>query len=161
MNSDTETRCPLLIWAVAYVGTVAGGDVLLRLAAGRSGTPWLAYPATVSLVAVWVSAVALEVLVSRGWTCDWVERAGSRFGLYALSFIVGIFVWSGVTAERNVPLWYRAVVIGLFVVPLVALATSHSTHRFGKALRLVARVPVVVLLLIIATLLFFAITNHM
>jgi hypothetical protein len=93
--------------------------------------------------------------------CDWVERPRARVALCALSFVAGIFIWSGVTAERNVPLWYRVVVLGLFVAPLLALAATHSTHRFGKALLFVARIPVVVLLMIIATLLFFAITNHM
>ena len=160
IGSDTHPRCPLLIWAVAYVGTVAAGDALLRPAAILTVTPWLAYPATESFVAVCVSAVALEVLIARGWMCDWVERPRARFELCLLSFVVGIFVWSGVTAECSIPLWYRIVVIGLFVVPLLALAATHSTHRSSKALRLVARIPVIVLLMIIATLLFFAITNH-
>ena len=161
IGSDTQTRCPLLIWALAYVGTVAGSDALLRLAARATSTPWLAFPATVSFIAVCVSAAALEVLIARAWMCDWVERPRARFALYVLSFVVGIFVWSGVTTERDVPLWYRGVIIGLFVVPLVALTATHSTHRFGKELRLVARIPVIVLFMIIAALLFLAITNHM
>jgi hypothetical protein len=160
MSSDTEIRCPLLIWAVVYVGSIAGGDALLRLAADATGAPWLAYPATVSLAAVCVSSSALEILIGCGWMCDSVQRPSGRLAVYALAFMVGIFVWSGMTVGHNVPLWYRAVVIALFILPLLALAAAHSTHRFSKSLRLVARLPVIVLLMIIATLLFFAITNH-
>jgi hypothetical protein len=161
IGSETQPRCPLLIWALTYVGTVAGGDALMRPAARLTTTPWLSYPATESFVAACVSLAALELLIARGWVCEWVERPRARFALSVLSFVVGIFIWSGVTVDRAVPLWYRVVVIGLFVVPLLALAATHSTHRLGRWLSLVARIPVIVLLMILAALLFLAVTNHM
>ena len=161
MNSQMAERCPAFAWTTAYIAAIAGGDVLLRLAARSTDTTWLGYPATVSLVAVSASAVMLEVLISRGWSCEWIERLRSRVVIYALSFIVGIFVWSGVTVGYHVQTWYRAAVIGLFVAPLLALAATHSTHRFSKALRVVAGLPLMILVLIMATLVFFAITNHL
>jgi hypothetical protein len=68
-------------------------------------------------------------------------------------------IWSGLTTEHGVPLWYRAVVIALFVAPLLGLGATHVTHHLNKSLRLLASVPLIVLLLMLATLVFFAITN--
>lgn len=159
MSTNTEVHCPLLIWTLTYVGVIVVGDFVLRAAADSGGKAWLAQPVVVLLAAVSVSATVLEVLLRRGWSCDWIEQLSGRLVVYSLAFVVGIFVLSGVTTRYNVPLWYRAVVIALFIAPLVALAATHSTHRLTRPLRLIACLPVVVLSLIIAALLFFAITN--
>lgn len=159
MRSVNEARCPLFVWAVAYIAGISGADVLSRLAAKRAEEPWLAYPGTVSFAAVCVSVIVLECLIARGWKCEWVEHQRTRFFAYVLSFLVGMVIWSGLTTEHGVPIWYRAVVIALFVAPLVGLAATHATHHLNKALRMLARVPLIVLLLMIATLVFFAITN--
>jgi hypothetical protein len=63
--------------------------------------------------------------------------------------------------NEQVPVGYRAVVVLIFILPLLSLCATHSLRRGRLLLMNISRIPLLVLLIITVVLLALAITNYM
>lgn len=167
MSSNAKLRalaawaCPLVWWTATYLSAIAAGDPTLRLIGKRINEPSLGYPGVVSALAVVLAAVVLEVLLLRGWSCEWVSSiVYVRWLMYAFAFVVGLLLWSGTTTSYDVPLAYRAAVIGTVILPLIALVLSHSMTSHwefsesgaSRSLRWLGRGPLILFMMIMLAL---------
>lgn len=161
--------CPLVWWTATYLLCIVVGDQLFRLIAKGINEPSVRSPGVVSAVAVILAAVILEVLLLRGWSCEWVSSiVYVRWLMYACAFVVGLLLWSGTTTSYDVPLAYRVGVIGVVILPLVALVLSHSMTSHwefsesaaSRSLRWLGRVPLILFIMMILALLVLAIVER-
>lgn len=158
--------CPLLWWAIALISSILIGDTALRELGAKLHQSWLGYPGIVSVIAAIVAAVVLEARLFRGWSCEWVSPiVYVRWFMYGVSFVVGLLLWSGTTTSYDVPLWYRTVVIGVVIVPIIALLISHSMTSHwsldessgSRSLRWLGRIPLILFIMIAVGLLSLAV----
>jgi hypothetical protein len=153
--------CPLLLWAIAFVSTLLVGDPIFRMVGKQTHHAWLGYPGTVSAVAVVAAAAVIETLLRNGWSCEWIpSKLYIRSMVYAIAFVVGLLLWSGLTTSYEVPFWYRAVIVGIVIVPMIALLVSHSMTNHcdlaesseSRSLQWLGRIPLILFITVLVAL---------
>jgi len=116
---------------------------------------WVHWPAAVSLLAVLVSAVVLEIATR--WLATPPNVVGLRRGvLYIAAVVIGVILDYAITLDAMGPRGFRIGVFLLFGAPLFAWLFSHlAQHRRAssshqKRIQILAIVSAVILLAIYA-----------
>lgn len=158
--------CPLLWWMSIYLGSIVIGDPILRFLAVRFNQPFLDHPGVVSAVAVLFAAAVLEVLLLKGLSCEWVSSiVYLRWLMYGLAFIIGPFIWSGTTTSFHVPIVYRAAMVLIVILPLIAVIVSHSMRShwgfsesgMSRSFQWLGRVPLILFIMLVLAFLVLAV----
>ncbi|MBK5260313.1 MAG: methyltransferase domain-containing protein [Thermoanaerobaculia bacterium] len=129
---ETPRICVLDVWLPTFLGSL----LAFSYVSSRASAPyeWIHWPGSVSLFAVSISLVVLEIAVRRLHTPQTVIGS-RRLLLYFAALIIGVILDYAVMVEAMGPRSFRVGVFLIFGLPLFVwlFGHIHYHHRYGTS----------------------------